>query len=87
MRLPLSRVEKARGFNLSKVFSLPFSAQGNSHYFLSNVNNLPAPKSIEVLDKIKEIELVDTNLLIISHPAFINNDHMPHSGAHKVLKA
>jgi len=74
MRLPLSRVEMARGFNLSKVFSLPFSAQGNSHYFLSNVNNLPAPKSIEVLDKIKEIELVDTNLLIISHPAFINND-------------
>lgn len=74
MRLVPTRVKKARGKNGQKVFSVPFSAQGNSHYFVSDVNNVPSPKSIELLNAVQPIDLVDTDLLIISHPAFIGDE-------------
>jgi len=72
MRLPPSRVKNVRGSNNRNVFSVPFSAQGNSHYFVANANLVPSPKSIEVLPQRQQIDLVDTDLLIISHPVFMS---------------
>lgn len=74
MRLPVSYIKKVAGSKTEKVFSVPFSAHGNSHYFIANIEELPKPKSIEVLNKPEAIDLVNTNLLIISHPAFINDE-------------
>ncbi len=74
IRLLPRRVRGQSGSNGLRVFSVPFSAHQKSHYFLAHKGNLPKVASIEVFDRSKQIELRDTNLLIVSHPAFINEE-------------
>jgi len=70
MRLKISRNWRTRweNNNNEKRFSVPFSAQGDAKLLLAQ--SLPRPSRIELLGEAQTIDLRDTDLLVISHPAF-----------------
>ncbi len=70
MRLKVRNIRgsKKPADSKNKRFSVPFSSQGGARLLLST--SLPSPSRIELLAEPQEIDLVDTDLLIVSHPSF-----------------
>lgn len=69
MRLRVSRVKGERG-----RYQIPLLASDDNFYFVGKPNLIAKPEQIEVLAKPDDINLTDTNLLIVSHPVFIGEE-------------
>jgi len=71
MRLKISKNKRIKPTNNdgAQRFSVPFSAHGRAKVLVSS--SLPKPSRIEVLAEPKAIDLIDTDLLVISHPSFM----------------